>query len=250
MQKSVMNMEDKPTQLKRILPEPWQQPTVQPPRRKMNRTIVSVILIVAVACSSLGMLGYFHWDLNNKYNRLQSSYSQLSADYQSLQENHRGLNAVYNNLNERYEDLNEQYQDLFADYDTLWHIFNEPIANKEVPTIEELQQWLSDDKTDEIQYDYSNFICGDFSVMLSQHAKLENWDMGIVLVYGYDENYKSYSHAFNAIITTEGLRYVEPQDDYFWRFSDGLPILENRWNAIGRDRTNIYVEEYIEILSF
>jgi len=66
--------------------------------------------------------------------------------------------------------------------------------------------------------------------------------MGIVAVFGYDKNYKPYAHAFNAIITTQGLRYIEPQNDYFWSYKDGLPIREYRWNQIGRDRTNIFVE--------
>lgn len=227
-----------------------EQPMSQPPKRKLTKKVVSIVLVCIVLCSILGTLGYFYWSLKNKYDSLQSDYAalqdfhgQLSADYQSLQQNYSNLNAMYNDLSESYDDLNAQYQSLFTDYNALSHALNEPLLNKNVPTIEELQQWLSEDKTDEIQYDYPNFICGDFAVMLSQHAKLKSWDMGVVSVYGHDKNYEPYGHALNAIITTEGLRYVEPQDDYFWRFKDGLPILENRWNEIGKDRTNIYVEE-------
>ena len=244
------NLEEEPTPPKPTMPELPQQPILQPPKRKLNQKIVSIILIGIVFCSSLGALGYFYWDLSNKYDSLQSEYAtlqgvhnQLNANYEGLEQDYHSLDAKYNDLSIQYNNLNEEYQTIFADYDALWNVFNNPLLDKKVPTVEESEQWLSEDKTDEIQYDYPNFICGDFAVMLSQHAKLKNWDMGIVTVYGYDENYESYGHAFNAIITTEGHRYVEPQDDYFWRFKDGLPILENRWNEIGRDRTNIYVEE-------
>jgi len=253
----MMNLAEEPTQTKPAMPEPTQQPILQPPKRKLNKKVISIILIAIVSCSSLGTLGYFYWDLNNRFNGLQSEYatlqgihSQLSADYQTLQQNYRNVNSEYENLNSRYNDLYVQYQSLFSQNNALSHVFDEPLQNKTVPTIEELQQWLSEDKTDEIQYDYPNFICGDFSVMLSQHAKLKNWDMGIVTVYGYNENHESYGHAFNAIITAEGLRYVESQNDYFWHYSDGKEIQVNRWNEIGIDREWIYVEEYKTIIRF
>jgi len=239
------------------IPEIPQQPMQQPPKRKLNKKVVSIFLIGIAVCSILGTLSYFYWDLNNRYNSLQFEYvtlqsvhNQLSTDYQSLEQDYHNLDAKYNDLSKQYDNLNEEYQTLFADYNALSYVFNNPLLDKKVPTVEELQQWLSEDKTDEIQYDYPNFICGDFAVMLSQHAKLKNWDMGIVAVFGYNENYEPYGHAFNAIITTEGLRYVEPQNDYFWHYSDGKEILENRWNEIGIDREWIYVEEYKRIVRF
>ena len=251
------NLEEEQTPPKPTMPEPPQQPILQPPKRRPNKKIVSIILLGIVFGSSLGALGYFYWDLNNKYNSLQSEYAalqgvhnQLNADYGSLEEDYHSLDAKYNDLSQRYNNLNDEYQTLFADYDKLSNVLNNPLLDKKVPTVEELRQWLSEDKTDEIQYDHPNFVCGDFAVMLSQHAKLKNWDMGIVAVYGYDENYESYGHAFNAIITTEGLRYVEPQNDYFWYFSDGKEILVNRWNEIGIDRERIYVEDYKRIVRF
>jgi len=234
-----------------------QQPMLQQPKRKLNKKVISIILIGIVFCSSLGALGYSYMNLNNRYNSLQSEYAtlqgvhnQLNADYEGLEQDYHSLDAKHNDLNEQYNNLNDEYQTSFADYDALSNVFNNPLQDKKVPTVEELQQWLSEDKTDEIQYDYPHFICGDFAVMLSHHAKLKNWDMGIVAVYGYDENYESYGHAFNAIITTEGLRYVEPQDDYFWHFSDEKEILTNRWNEIGTDRERIYVEDYKRIVRF
>jgi len=237
----VINLEE-PTQPNPTMPESPRQPIAERPKRKPYKKVISIILIGLVLCSSLGAQGFFYWDLNNKYKNLQfehailqSIHSQLSDDYQNLQQNYRNLNAKYN-------DLDATYQHLFTDYDTLSYVFNEPLTDSRVPTIEELHQWLSEDKTNEIQYDYPKFTCGDFAVMLSQHAKLKKWDMGIVAVFGYDKNYEPYGHAFNAIITSQGLRYIEPQNDYFWSYKDGLPIREYRWNQIGRDRTNIYVE--------
>jgi len=234
---------EEPTQPKSIIPEPLQQPILKPPKRKLSKKVVSIFLISVVTCSVLGALSYFYWDLNNKYDSLQLEHTRLQGT-------HTQLSTNLQNLQQKYDDLNAQYQSLFTNYDALSQAFNEPLLNAYTPTVSELQQWLSEDKTDEIQYDYPNFICGDFSVMLSQHAKLKNWDMGIVTVYGYNENHESYGHAFNAIITTEGLRYVEPQNDYFWHFADGEEILVNRWNEIGINREWIYVEEYKTIIRF
>jgi len=226
----------------------------------MNRKMLAIIILVSIIGAQTVFIFYLYrrsiyFQLENEaisldYTNLQSDYYNLQSEYGTLQGIHNQLYVDYTNLNVDYTNLNDEYQTLFVDYDALSNVFNNPLSEIKVPTVEELEQWLSEDKVDEIQYDYPNFICGDFSVMLSQHAKLENWDMGIVAVFGYDENYESYGHAFNAIITTEGLRYVEPQNDYFWHFSDGKEILTNGWNEIGIDRENIYVEDYKRIVRF
>jgi len=78
--------------------------------------------------------------------------------------------------------------------------------------------------------------------MLSQHAKLTNWDIGIVAVWGYTETYESYAHAFNAIITTDGLIYIEPQNDNYWWYTGHQEISPGLWWEI--DNQWIYVEDY------
>lgn len=237
---------------------------------------MSIFLAGLIFSSVFGTMGYFYWDLNSKHNKLQSSYNSLLYNYSSLNETHHTLfinytelnqvhkilifkynelNASYNvlelnytALKEDYQDLNNKYLSLFNDYNTLSQAFNKPLSYEKIPDTYELKQWLATDQTDEILYNDPNFKCGDFAVMLSQHAKLEYWDMGIVAVFGYTETYTSYAHAFNAIITVDGLVYVEPQNDHVWWYTDHKEIYEDTWFEI--DDEWIYVQEYVVIVSF
>jgi hypothetical protein len=172
----------------------------------------------------------------------------LAYNYTGLKQDYSELSSNYTTLEQNYNDLSDQYASLFSDYNVLLEVFNEPLSYEEIPTTSELTSWLALDETDEIWYNDPNFKCGDFAVMLSQHAKLEYWDMGIVGVFGYTETYESYAHAFNAIITIEGLVYVEPQNDHVWWYSDHKAIYEETWFEI--DDEWIYVEEYVIITSY
>lgn len=200
-------------------------------------------------------------DLNSGYIALNGKYQSLLFNYTSLSEEHQVLIIEYNKLNksyniliinyttlqEDYDVLSSEYQILFSDYNALVEAFNEPLSYEVVPTTSELESWLEEDEIDKIWYDDPNFVCGDFAVMLSQHAKLEHWDMGVVGVFGYDENYISYAHAFNAIVCTEGLVYVEPQTDDLWWYTDHEEISEDIWWEFP-EVGYVYVEDYIEIL--
>lgn len=197
-------------------------------------------------------------ELDIEYRALNETFQSLLSDYTALNGQHQVLIIEYNELNESYsiliinyttlqkdyEDLSSEYQILFSDYDALVEAFNEPLSYEVMPTTSELESWLLEDDTDKIWYDYPNFVCGDFAVMLSQHAKLEHWDMGVVGVFGYDENYESYAHAFNSIVCTEGLVYIEPQTDDVWWYTDHKEISENIWWEFP-EVGYVYVEDYI-----
>ena len=87
----------------------------------------------------------------------------------------------------------------------------------------QLQSWLAVDGTNEFQYIFPDFICQDYAATLMLHARTQEWQMGLVNVYGYDTNTRvEWNHALNAIITTEGLVYVEPQNDRVWCIPDML----------------------------
>jgi len=84
-------------------------------------------------------------------------------------------------------------------------------------TISELRSWLTLDRTNEMDYDYPDFVCFDFAKMLANHSRQKNWKMALVLINGSDIATKqSWYHAINAINTTEGLVYIEPQTDDAW----------------------------------
>ncbi len=213
----------------------------------------------------------------NEYNLLQSNYSGLESDYKTLNDTYRilfndytqlnqthqtfileynELNASYriltynySELKQDYSELSTQYASLFNDYTALSEAFNKPLSYEETPSTEELKQWLATDETDEIRYAKPNFVCGDFAVMLSLHAKLEHWDMGVVAVFGHTKSHESFAHAFNAIICGEGLVYVEPQSDEVWWYLNHKEITEGTWQELP-DFGRIYVEEYNVILLY
>jgi len=223
-------------------------PPIQPSKRRIDTKTAAIILSVVVLVSILSGLAYAYVDLNNRFNKLRSDYNTLKTDYSTLQARHAQFTTSYQTLSHNYTLLKNQYTTLSQDYNELSQAFNNPLSYKTTPTITELEQWLTSDNTDSIHFTIPDFICGDFSVMLSQHAKLKHWDIGIVVARGYTETYQSYNHAFNAIITTEGLVYIEPQNDHYWWYSGHQPISEDSWWEI--DDEQIYVQGYTIVVLY
>ncbi|MEM2995316.1 MAG: hypothetical protein QXI91_04795 [Candidatus Bathyarchaeia archaeon] len=168
--------------------------------------------------------------LNQTYQALMQNYTRLLTDYVTLSLVYASLNEIYTsllknytklvNVNLNYTELLNQYLSLMqnytqlkSEYNKLFAAFYEPLQDKVIPTVAELTQWLTEDKTNEISYTYPDFVCGDFAVMLHMHAKLKHWDMGVVGVLGNLIDGNEFNHAFNAIMCREGLRYIEPQND-------------------------------------
>lgn len=207
--------------------------------------------------SDYSQLNRTHEILIFEYNELNASYRLVVLNYTELEQDHDELSADYIMLEQNYVDLSSefavlqaQYASLFNNYSALLEAFNQPLSYEAVPSTSELEQWLLfTDETDEVEYVMPHFICGDFAVMLSLHAKTKHWDMGIVGVYGYDEFFEPFSHAFNAMICDEGLVYVEPQTDEVWWYGNHEEITEGIWwefPGFG----DIYVEEYTVIVWF
>ena len=95
-------------------------------------------------------------------------------------------------------------------------IIDRPLKYGQVPTLEELETWLSQDDTDLFVHS-EDFNCLDFSLSLSTRARSMGWKMGVVFVHGYDNiTLSEYVHAFNCINTSDGMVYVEPMRDEVW----------------------------------
>ena len=157
-----------------------------------------------------------------EYVRLTLDYASLNLTYQKLLQNYTDLEGQTFELRSEYENLSSAYQRLLANYsevksefERLYFAVYKPLLSNETetPSIDELKDWLEKDETDKISYTYPDFVCGDFAVMLSMHAKLNHWDMGVVAVLGTTADGREFDHAFNAIRCKEGLVYVEPQND-------------------------------------
>lgn len=188
--------------------------------------------------------------LNQTYTTLLENYTLLKQDYMRLEQgaaNYRVLLSEYQELTQRYQSLLANYTLLKKEYEELYFVLYKPLLLKDkvVPTVEELKQWLAEDKTNELSYKLPDFVCGDYAVMLHMHAKLKRWDMGVVAVIGKLSDGKEFNHAFNAIICKEGLRYVEPQNDQVF----SAPIDVGFWYdhpGFGR----VYVQEFIIVVLY
>jgi len=163
--------------------------------------------------------------LTNDYNTLSGNYSTLLSVHQALQEQYFALKTLYEQLQTDYETLENTYDTLLEQYGTMLELWNNPLEYVVTPTWDDVITWLETDQTNATSYDPEKFLCGDFSIMLIQHAKAMHWRMLFtVLEFDYyDENptgierhHGYHAHAFVSIFTTEDIVYIEPQTDYTW----------------------------------
>lgn len=208
-----------------LVPKPPQQPTTQPSKRRLNKKIISMVLIVVVLCSALATLGYFYVDLSNRYANLQSEHTELQVSYDDLKS--------------KYE-WNSELSDAF----------NKPLSDEQIPSTFDLKMWLLlGDYTNSMTYSDPNFVCGDFAVMLSQHAKLKNWDMGVAAIAGTNViTGDSYAHVVNIIYTQEGWVYIEPQNDRTWCYDEGHAKMSTDYICELPDGQLISVDYYAEVV--
>ena len=186
-------------------------------------------------------------ELESNLQRLNEAYANFTSNYNQLNESYHLLATDYATLKKSLTEMSVDYTPIFNNYSMLLDVFNSPLSYETVPTLDELTQWLTTDKTDEINYSEPDFICGDFATMLSQHAKMNNWDMGVVAVFGRTSDHEDFAHAINAIICNEGLVYVEPQTDEIWSLRNYREIPEGSWSYFP-DFGSIYVEQYSVIV--
>ena len=178
---------------------------------------------------------------------MNDAYASFTSDYNQLNESYHLLATDYAALKQSLTEMSVDYTPIFNNYSLLFEVFNEPLTYEAVPSVDELEAWLVADKTDEITYSEPNFICGDFATMLSQHAKMNNWDMGVVAVYGRTNDHEDFAHAINAIMCKEGLVYIEPQTDEVWSLRNHKEIPEGYWSYFP-DFGSVYVEQYSVIV--
>jgi len=163
--------------------------------------------------------------LQEDYSALGENYSSLLGSFDLLAGSYDALRANYSTLLSTYQTLQEQYFALNDLYETLLELWDEPLEYAVTPTWDEVITWLETDQTDAIAYDPDKFLCGDFSIMLIQHAKAMNWHMLFTVLEfdyyednptGIERHHGDNAHAFVSIFTTEGIVYIEPQTDFTW----------------------------------
>ena len=162
---------------------------------------------------------------------------------EQAEENRDYWQGEYNDLLAKYTDdllvLQDLYDNLFADYEALEGLYEDPMTSHIIPTTTQVINWLATDDTDSHSYIVGEYMCGDFSVMLTVRARLMNWRMRICGMsysysgdpeYGNSNQFGEYGHAFNLIFVQDGsgdpdseldVLFIEPQTDMAWFWFDG-----------------------------
>jgi len=188
----------------------------------LNKSPLFVASIIALVIASIATVG-----LATMLNMTQTAYSDLLSGFNEV-------SGKYDNLQSNYDRLvreRERYRSLDL-----------PLESKRIPSTNELKIWLQIDKTDEYRYNDPDFACFHFSLLLMLHGRAEHYDIGVVAIYGRnDKTGKPFSHFVNAVITTEGLVYIEPQLDEVWWLDDHSEITNSTTQAFLISEDPIYV---------
>lgn len=199
----------------------------------LNATLQAIIIDYEASSKKYHELEHNHTILQSEYQQILSNYVELTLAYAVLNNTYQlllknftvvqdkvaryeAIVGCYEQLLVNYTMLKSEYNRIIQEYGQLYRALYEPLKREEkkIPTVNELKEWLAQDKTNELIYSVPDFVCGDFAVMLHMRAKMKGWDMGIVVVIGrLVTSGREFKHAFNAILCQEGLVYVEPQRD-------------------------------------
>ncbi len=169
---------------------------------------------------------------------LEESYIEdrlMVDEYNLLTNNMTLLQKKYDSLEVLYIEMGENYLRSIP-YEWYWGwVFDMTSMETVTPRLERVYDWLRADRTDKIDYS-ENFDCNQYAASLTLNAKQEDWNMGIIAVWGNDSTLgEDYAHAFNFIITQEGLVYIEPQTDSVWWYTDYTRLTVNTTANINGD---------------
>jgi len=196
-------------------------------RSALKRSPFLVITIMAVIIALAVVVG-----LAAALRMTESAYSDLLYRFKEISGEYNVLSRSNDLLVERYSGLAERYS-----------LLDLPLNSKKIPSIRELELWLQIDNTDESAYNDPDFACLHFSVLLMLRGRAQHYDIGVVAVYGHhNETEEPFSHSVNAIITTEGLVYIEPQLDKVWWFEDHSQMTVGTTHEFPISEDPIYVE--------
>jgi len=194
----------------------------------LNKSPLLVVFLIAVVIASIITAG-----LAVALRLAESAYSDLLSEFNEVSGRYEILLRSHDELSKRYDDVVQRYS---------W--LDTTLKTKEVPSISQLELWLRSDKTDEYEYDPDDFSCFHFSVLLMLHGRARDYDLGVVALHGRSNNTgEPISHSINAIMTTEGLVYIEPQLDEVWWLNDHSEITNGTTYRFPMFEDLVYVTE-------
>ncbi|MFQ6085540.1 MAG: hypothetical protein ACE5OY_04660 [Candidatus Bathyarchaeia archaeon] len=176
--------------------------------------------------------------LNQQFTELNQAYTDLNRTYTDLNQTYWGLDAKYNALNEDYASLSENYTSLGKDYDDLktelTAVRSELQRYKAQealilirPTLQELEAFLREDRTDAREYVDPSYICQDFAIELRRNAIQRGFNVSYVSIAFTD----GMGHVINGCYLDDGrFVYIEPQtDEFLWDLREGGKFPWEEW---------------------
>ena len=119
------------------------------------------------------------------------SYIELEQFYSELQEESREVNG---RLNQANNELAQEKARIVACYEL-----------RNFSSLDELEWFLTEDKTDEHEYIRNVFDCSDFALMLQKNALEQGYLMNCQMLFT--------EHMMNMAIAGDAVYYIEPTTD-------------------------------------
>jgi len=177
---------------------------------KLSKTIVMLIVICCCIVGSVGATYYVVKDISRtELNELASDYQErtniLASYYQNELEN---ISSQLEEITEEFKYVNQSLQENYTQLTNLLSGDNYEFYD---PTYAEVAQFMANDNTDDLPYDYQDFNCLHFSRTLIANAKQFSMRCALVII-NFDET--NVSHAIVGFNTSDqGIVYIEPQFD-------------------------------------
>ncbi|UCH71812.1 MAG: hypothetical protein JSW62_05285 [Thermoplasmatales archaeon] len=210
----------------------------------------NVLIVVAIALCAIGSVGatYFYMGYLK-----QTEIDELEMSY----ENTIG-NLVDSIVSLEYEvyDLEQEInnaKDALSDAKTKWHQTNlslqENISELQLlqsgdkynlhdPTYNEVERFIANDETDEIEFDEENFDCENFAQTVNSNAENQGIRCAFVIMY-FEQNKTGHAIVgFNTV--DQGMVYIEPQSD---EWVENFEIGNDYWTDCVVPSGNYYYED-------
>ncbi|MBA7689050.1 hypothetical protein ES703_97544 [subsurface metagenome] len=163
----------------------------------MSKLVVGVCIALLAAFLGEG------WYLG----QIQSELMETKAELATVENN---IAALQDELTVRDSELVSIKQELEQTQEKL-----EKAQPRHFNSLEELEEWLAEDDTDQMQYSSDEFNCIDFALMLQEHALTNGYILSTEVL-------PVAAHWVNIAVIDDRIYIIDPQDDRI--------ILEKRIN--------------------
>lgn len=183
--------------------------------KKISIIVVIVIMIVSIpSLVVIANITLMETELNGEIRTMEGDLSTTSNQLQQLQEELSMTEEEVEKLNagEKYDLIN--------------------------PTYENVLSFISEDKTNNMDYNEDTFYCIHYASLVNNNAESQDIRCGYVVLWFEGSDIGHALVAFN--ITDKGMVYIEPQTD---EFVENLDVGNDYWTDCVIPEPGYYYEE-------